>query len=779
LRRSLLIMVLGVFILPLFAQTYPPIPDFYHRYDDMVDQIFDWQLEYPDIVMVELIGYSQEDEIPIYAVKVSNDVQDTEDKPRILVIGSLHAEEIIGNEIVMNHMQEILNRRFQLPFRRWLNDLELWFVPNLNPEGLQVVMDDLDVTYRKNKRDNNENGQFDYIPGMGNDLDGVDLNRNFPFNWVHGDTLWHPGGTEPYDYYCGPDPASESETQAIMAFAEEHKFVYSIIWHSSRSGLFSEKVYYPFAFGDIPNRRSPDFLLSQTLGNGVAGEIRNFANDGFYQSLPSTGRNGNADDWFYQALGTLQLLIEAGTANLQPQSYDDLMSVVDECIKGQSWLFNRALNGYQDVSPMLTGKVTDAVTGEPLVAEIIVHEHHARYFEPRYTEPVYGRYWRPLQAGLYTVTARKRGYEPLTHEAVAVNNSGWRNRHFSLQPLPETTFTGTILLEGEPVDAEIVLTDFYEDVIEVQDGSFSFSTYPGVKTIKVTAEGAYPYIGELILQPGEHDIYVNLGEEHMIFFEDFQSSCCQFIYDDPWQVVFDEDLDKLVLWDSYDGGYNFYAPNADESITTDFPINLVSYEPPHYQTPYLVFWQNLYTEWDHDFVWVQASTDLEEWTTLYKESGRFDYWHPVHVSLEPVVGQEVYLRFRLTADSPGDLTRFTDPGWILADIKIVAGNTEFTSVDEETIETVQPVVRLHPNYPNPFNPVTNFSFTIANTVFSKAEIVVYNIKGGLVDRIELEKADVKRGSVAWNAGNRPSGVYFYQLLVDYRLIDSNKAVLIK
>lgn len=774
-----LLVTLSIMLSSLISMQRDTIPSFYHRYDDMVDKIFMWQAMYPDTVMVQQIGYSQEDNIPIYAVKVSANVQENEDKPAILIVGSLHAEEILGNEIVMYHIEEILQHRFMLPYRRWLNDLELWFIPNLNPEGLQVVMDGWDVTYRKNKRDNNENGVFDFVPGMGHDIDGVDLNRNFDFNWVHGDTLYHFAGNEPYDYYRGPYPMSEGEIQALTNLLEQQHFVYSIVWHSSRSGLFSEKVYYPFNWGGA--RPSPDYLLAQSIGQGVASNIRKFNSSQYYENLPSAGRTGNAHDWFYKEFGTIQLLVECGTSNIQPQSQTAMMEIVNEGIKGQAWLFNRARNGFLQQSPMLTGHIKDADTNEPLQAEVIVEEHQARFFSPRISDAEYGRYWRPLQAGLYTVTFRKKGYETQTFENVAVNNSGWRILNANLQKLPVTEFTGTVFMENSPIDAEIVLSDIEDDVFYAENGVFSFTSYAGEKRIRVTADGAYPYIDTIYLQPGTHEVHIHLSEEFLIFAEDWDTGCCLWIIDEPWQLISENSMSGYAITDSWDGGKNFYAPNTDTYITTNFPIGLTSYTPPYYQTPYLIFWQNLYTEWDYDFALVQASTDLnappDEWITVYKESGKFDYWHPVYVPLDALIGDEYYLRLRLTSDSPDN--RLVDPGWIVDDLRIVAGSAEMLNIETEEPNLLKPEVKLHPNYPNPFNPFTTFSFTITATEVERADISIYNAKGSLVERIVLSDEEINEGRVVWNAGSRASGVYFYKLSVNGEQRDIRKAVLIK
>lgn len=63
-----------------------------------------------------------------------------------------------------------------------IKGVNLWVIPIVNPDG-----------YAHNTRTN---------------AHGVDLNRNFPRNWVH--TTGH--------YASGPRPASEPETRAIMAF---------------------------------------------------------------------------------------------------------------------------------------------------------------------------------------------------------------------------------------------------------------------------------------------------------------------------------------------------------------------------------------------------------------------------------------------------------------------------------------------------------------------------------------------------------------------------------
>ncbi|HOQ84049.1 MAG TPA: M14 family zinc carboxypeptidase, partial [Candidatus Syntrophosphaera thermopropionivorans] len=266
------------------------LPSCYYTYDQISQLLSTYESQYPDIAKKVLIGYSQEDHIPIYAMRITDNVNQDEEEPALLFVGQVHAEEVLGVQITMSNIAEILTNRYQLPYMQWINQLDLWFVPTLNPEGHNVVTSNLDSSYRKNKRDNNMNGIFDFSPQVGYDVDGVDINRNFSFNWVHGDTLFQPGGLEVWDYYRGPAPMSESENQAIKELADRYKFIYSICWHSSRTGNLSEKCYYSFNWKNV--RPSPDLAFSASIASGIASHIIKETGTGTYDYFPNLSRQG-------------------------------------------------------------------------------------------------------------------------------------------------------------------------------------------------------------------------------------------------------------------------------------------------------------------------------------------------------------------------------------------------------------------------------------------------------------------------------------------------------
>lgn len=68
---------------------------------------------------------------------------------------------------------------------------------------------------------------------------------------------------------------------------------------------------------------------------------------------------------------------------------------------------------------------------------------------------------------------------------------------------------------------------------------------------------------------------------------------------------------------------------------------------------------------------------------------------------------------------------------------------------------------LSQNYPNPFNATTTISYSLGND--THVTLTVYNHLGQVVDELVEEYQAKGKHSVKWNAGNQPSGIYFYKL----------------
>jgi hypothetical protein len=75
--------------------------------------------------------------------------------------------------------------------------------------------------------------------------------------------------------------------------------------------------------------------------------------------------------------------------------------------------------------------------------------------------------------------------------------------------------------------------------------------------------------------------------------------------------------------------------------------------------------------------------------------------------------------------------------------------------------TVSKDFYLSQNFPNPFNPTTNFEFQIATSDF--VSLKVFDLLGREVAILVNEVRQPGIYHVTWNAARIPSGVYVYQM----------------
>lgn len=384
--NHVLILLLGLIPLLLFA-----VDPRYHTYGEMADELRFIALRYPNITRLYTIGITTGFQLPILAMKISDNPQFKEDEPRLLYNGLHHAAEVIGPEICLSLINDLVTKYGTDSFiTAAINSSEIWIVPMVNPDGNYIVHSGIDTMWRKNCRDNNSNGIFD-------SGDGVDLNRNYDF-------LWHLGGsTVPTNReYRGPYPFSEGETQAIRNLALREKFVFDICYHSSKESWEGEAVYYPWRWG---NPFSPDHRHIKSIAESIAYRIRNDAGNGTYYAIFGQAEGGLARNWLYYALGTFAYTIEVSRGYFPPGYRVD--SICQRNLPGAYYLLQRVLGS------QITGHITDSVTNYPLVAEVKILEAYApsETIAPRMSDSLYGRFYRILSPGNYTLKVTKPGYE--------------------------------------------------------------------------------------------------------------------------------------------------------------------------------------------------------------------------------------------------------------------------------------------------------------------------------------------------------------------------------
>ncbi|MCD4651088.1 MAG: M6 family metalloprotease domain-containing protein [Candidatus Cloacimonetes bacterium] len=102
-------------------------------------------------------------------------------------------------------------------------------------------------------------------------------------------------------------------------------------------------------------------------------------------------------------------------------------------------------------------------------------------------------------------------------------------------------------------------------------------------------------------------------------------------------------------------------------------------------------------------------------------------------------------------------------------------------VDNDDTTSPNRVTALKGNYPNPFNPETTIDYYLAEPAVT--EITIFNIKGRIVSHFRQRNL-AGRHQVVWTGKNKSgdpvsSGIYYYQLKTDGKVVRTNKMILLK
>ena len=646
----------------------------YHTFYEIEDQLFDWEEEfgsnespwpaqYPGsgiIYSLHQIGLSENDQLPIYAVKLSYNANIDEDEARILILGQCHAEEIYGVEIAMELIDWLLHPNAAYPVgyldrKLGIENTEIWVVPTHNPEGLLTVHGDViggewiqDEWYRKNKSDINSNQVFDFLYGPGNDSDGVDLNRNYDFNWIFGDDEYeldygcssNPSYISNYDYYRGEYPFSEKEVRAIRDFAIEKQFLLSIAYHSSRSGCVAERVIYPWLWEG--GKAAPDFTVISTLGQEIAELIDVEVGDGNYHHAASGSRKGNAHDWFYSQTGCIQYLIEVATENMQPFDVALIDDTVDRNLKGAYHLLKRAAGINVQDGPdkfQITGIITDASTNLPIQAEVEILEMSSPILKPRLANSL-GRYRRLLYADTFTLKVSKHGYQTQVIENIVPSSSSITEIDVALFPvgdypvslncnLPEDGFSQSIQMIRK-VNSQI-------DTINLVEGVNDFVWKEGSYSLQFISDDIFPKKINFELD-GALSQEVDLKWYDILFFDNFNNL-------NNWNVVRgDWFISDGVLLSQDNLVYDNFHPLGPSRINLTQPIS-------SFQNQNLAIKMNMKNEleWGKDTLFIDFFNATDS-LNIYRNMGQNWSYHDEYINLDSQSSDNNFLSLGISPD---------------------------------------------------------------------------------------------------------------------------------
>jgi hypothetical protein len=384
------------------------IPPEYHTYEELTQELDSLFQSNPEIAHMESLGVSTLDQRIMWGFKVSDNVAIDEDEPAVLYVSTHHGCEMIGMEYCLYLIRHLLGNYGSDPqATRWVDETEIWFVPLFNPDGYWAVSTDINHEWRKNARDTNENGVYYEFTDTAWTAphDGVDLNRNYAFNWELG------GSTDPWDaWYRGAAPFSEEENRSMQMLATRERFQMGITFHS-----WGEVVYYPW--DDYWNgEESPDIPVISSIADTVAHRLPLEGGGGSYWPAPGPATEGVIENWLYAEFGTFCMTLEVNPYPLFIEPGDSIIPICERLFSGTTYLLDRVQQAG------ITGVVTDSSTGLPLEAEVRLLEYYRDYLAPRLTD-AQGKYYRYLLPGeVYTLAFIAPGYDTVTVPDVVVGS---------------------------------------------------------------------------------------------------------------------------------------------------------------------------------------------------------------------------------------------------------------------------------------------------------------------------------------------------------------------
>jgi hypothetical protein len=103
-------------------------------------------------------------------------------------------------------------------------------------------------------------------------------------------------------------------------------------------------------------------------------------------------------------------------------------------------------------------------------------------------------------------------------------------------------------------------------------------------------------------------------------------------------------------------------------------------------------------------------------------------------------------------------------------------DTTSTSVADKPDNNHPPKYTLDQNFPNPFNPSTNISFSLLSKSF--VSLKIFDALGREISTIVSEDLSAGNYSRQWEASGYPSGIYFYRIQVG-SFSETKKLVLLR
>jgi len=274
---------------------------------------------------------------PMRMIKVSDNPDVDEDEPEIFFNGQIHCREPITTEICLKLLDELTGRYGSDPaITERVNTREIFIMPIFNVDGYvynQQQSPGGGGMWRKNRR-LNSGGSY-----------GVDLNRNFGFNWGYNNIGSSP--TQTSETYRGTAPFSEPETENVRQFCNSRYFGMTLNLHSVAGLMIYPWSIPPPAWGYCPDNAT-FMALSQTMQ-----QWNGYTYGPCWEILYEV--NGDANDWMYgeqtEKPKILPWVFEIGGSDFWPLP-PEIPGLINENMPAVYFMIDQVVN-YQPTPVML------------------------------------------------------------------------------------------------------------------------------------------------------------------------------------------------------------------------------------------------------------------------------------------------------------------------------------------------------------------------------------------------------------------------------------------
>lgn len=162
----------------------------YHNDSQLTLSLMAAEKSAPNLAALSSIGKSVQGR-DLWMVKISDNVGQDEQEPKVLMIANMHGDEVVGRELMIYLVEHLIAQYQKDPaITEMINSSQIYIIPSMNPDGFELKQ------------------RFN--------ADGVDLNRDFP------------------DFTSDPTNTPEGrapETRAVMALFKNHHFLTSYNFH--------------------------------------------------------------------------------------------------------------------------------------------------------------------------------------------------------------------------------------------------------------------------------------------------------------------------------------------------------------------------------------------------------------------------------------------------------------------------------------------------------------------------------------------------------------------